>query len=148
MAAIKTKIVFDVTPAFRERWLRLCQKKHLDQVELFRQLVAKEDSEMTQYAGLDVSLAIHADDVLSDATGADVPLTAENYAERLGEGLEAEFPGATVRVAVRNGAGFGRLIVRQNGVPVTDSYTQQIEDAIERIRTRLLDNSEEWIVAQ
>lgn len=48
MAVVKTKIVFDVTPEFRERWLRLCEREHLTQVELFRRLVAeREGSEMT-----------------------------------------------------------------------------------------------------
>lgn len=46
MAVIKTKIVFDVTPEFRVRWLRLCERERLTQAELFRRLVAaREGSE-------------------------------------------------------------------------------------------------------
>lgn len=39
MAVLKTKIVFDVSPEFRSRWLRLCDREHLTQVEMFRRLV-------------------------------------------------------------------------------------------------------------
>ena len=43
MAVVKTKIVFDVTPEFRERWLRLCERERLTQAEMFRNLIERED---------------------------------------------------------------------------------------------------------
>lgn len=49
MAVIKTKIVFDVSPEFRERWLRLCERERLTQAEMFRRLLQKEEgSRMTE----------------------------------------------------------------------------------------------------
>ena len=43
MAVIKTKIVFDVSPEFRERWLQLCKRENATQAEMFRAMVAKEE---------------------------------------------------------------------------------------------------------
>ncbi|MHB9144693.1 MAG: hypothetical protein ACYC5Y_05080 [Symbiobacteriia bacterium] len=40
MAVVKTKIVFDVSPEFRERWLQLCRAQNLTQAEMFRRLVS------------------------------------------------------------------------------------------------------------
>lgn len=41
MAVIRTKIVFDASPEFRQRWLRLCGREGLSQAEMFRRLVAE-----------------------------------------------------------------------------------------------------------
>lgn len=48
MAVIKTKIVFDVTPEFREKWLQLCKRKGLTQAEMFRRLVEAKSAPQPQ----------------------------------------------------------------------------------------------------
>ena len=147
--ALKTKIVFDVTPEFRSHWLRLCEREHLTQAEMFRRLVAKEGFEMTEYQGLHIEMTVHTDDVLSDAADADIDATASNYRDRLESELQSEYPGASVKIRLESGAGFSHLrIWHDSGEYVGGAVEQEIENVIDRIGLRLLDNSEEWIVEQ
>lgn len=74
MGIVRTKLVFDVSPEFRERWLSLCQQNRLSQIQMFRRLVheattnsgarpQKEGSEMSGFA----IVRVHPDDTCAVA---------------------------------------------------------------------------------
>ncbi len=49
MGHVVEKIVFDVAPEIKRRWMELCRREHLTQAEMFRRLISeKGGSDMTQ----------------------------------------------------------------------------------------------------
>lgn len=48
MGRVVEKIVFDVDPGLKRRWMDLCRREGVTQAEMFRRMVAKEDARMTE----------------------------------------------------------------------------------------------------